>query len=161
MVWALVNDADFCCRTVFSGVFLTMWKVSPEICIRRVPIFTYDKGYLWIYAKYGSLIQKRREISYVTRLKGNAVYRSGEEFDIPEKGLIRDCLKTKKLFLYYGENKQKDPFKKDSYWDSLITDVLVNRQQNCDLGDGKRGSYLQKTLERCAVVQAALIKLPV
>lgn len=79
-------------------------EVSPEIA-KEGSIFTYDKGYV-DYAKYESLIQ--REISYVTRLKGNAVYRSGEEFDIPEKadsGLLKD----EEIVLYYGENKQKDP----------------------------------------------------
>ena len=114
------------CRTVFRK-FFDLWKYHPRLQ-RRVPIFTYDKGYV-DYAKYESLIQ--REIAYVTRLKGNAVYRSGEEFDIPER-LDSGLLKDEEIgpVLWGGKQAKGIPVQEGlPIGIVLITDFVVNRQQ--------------------------------
>jgi hypothetical protein len=65
-------------------------------------IITFDKGYV-DYAQYEALTQSG--IWYVTRLKHNATYRSGKEFDIPEDA-DSGVLKDEQIILYHGGGKQ-------------------------------------------------------
>ena len=78
-------------------------------------IITFDKGYV-DYAQYEALTES--QISYVTRLKENATYQPGKEFDIPEDA-DSGVLKDEAIILYYGEGKQlKHHSRRIAYWDS-------------------------------------------
>ncbi|TDN89138.1 IS4 transposase [Salegentibacter sp. 24] len=78
-------------------------------------IITFDKGYV-DYAQYEALTQS--QIWYVTRLKENATYQPGKEFDIPEDA-DSGVLKDEEIILYYGEKKQlKHHSRRIAYWDS-------------------------------------------
>ncbi|MBZ9731689.1 IS4 family transposase [Salegentibacter sp. JZCK2] len=78
-------------------------------------IITFDKGYV-DYAQYEALTQS--QIWYVTRLKENATYQPGKEFDIPEDA-DSGVLKDEEIILYYGEGKQlKHHSRRIAYWDS-------------------------------------------
>jgi transposase len=78
-------------------------------------IITFDKGYV-DYAQYEAFTVS--SIWYVTRLKDNAVYEAGEEFDIPD-GADSGVLKDEEVILYYGEDKkQEHRSRRIAYWDS-------------------------------------------
>ncbi|GHA32764.1 hypothetical protein GCM10007103_12760 [Salinimicrobium marinum] len=78
-------------------------------------IITFNKGYV-DYAQYEALTQS--QIWYVTRLKDNATYRPGKEFDIPEDA-DSGVLKDEEIILFYGEGKQlKHHSRRIAYWDS-------------------------------------------
>jgi transposase len=54
----------------------------------------------------------------VTRLKDNARYSSGKEFDIPDKA-DSGVLKDEEILLYYGKDgKEKHRSRRIAYWDS-------------------------------------------
>lgn len=77
-------------------------------------IITFDKGYV-DYARYESFTQK--QIWYVTRLKKNAQYASGDEFDIPEDADF-GILKDEEITLHYGEKKKLEhKARRIAYWD--------------------------------------------
>lgn len=78
-------------------------------------IITFDKGYV-DYAQYEAFTKKT--IWYVTRLKDNALYAPGEEFDIPDDA-DSGVLKDEEVVLFYGENKkQEHRARRIAYWDS-------------------------------------------
>ncbi len=78
-------------------------------------IITFDKGYV-DYARYEAFSEK--SIWYVTRLKDNALYTSGKEFDIPDDTDF-GVLKGEEVVLLYGENKTKEHKARSiAYWDS-------------------------------------------
>lgn len=77
-------------------------------------IITFDKGYV-DYEQYGTFTEK--SIWYVTRLKDNALYNVGEEFDIPDDADF-GVLKDEEVVLHYGENKSKTHrARRIAYWD--------------------------------------------
>jgi hypothetical protein len=77
-------------------------------------IITFDKGYV-DYEQYERFSEK--SIWYVTRLKDNALYNSGEEFDIPDDADF-GVLKDEEVVLHYGENKSKTHrARRIAYWD--------------------------------------------
>jgi hypothetical protein len=97
-------------------------------------IITFDKGYV-DYAQYESLTQSG--IWYVTRLKDNAVYRPGEEFDIPEEA-DSGVLKDEEIVLYYGDNKQKEHrSRRIAYWDGANERLFEFITNNFELEAGK------------------------
>ena len=76
-------------------------------------IITFDKAYV-DYAQYEIFTEKR--IWYVTRLKDNALYISGEEFDIPD-GTDSGVLKDEEVILVYGDKKDKrHRARRIAYW---------------------------------------------
>ena len=78
-------------------------------------IITFDKGYV-DYAQYETFSKK--SIWYVTRLKSNALYTAGEEFDIPDDA-DSGVLKDEEVMLLYGENKAKEhKARRIAYWDN-------------------------------------------
>lgn len=78
-------------------------------------IITFDKGYV-DYQQYEAFSKKT--IWYVTRLKDNALYSAGEEFDIPDQA-DSGVLKDEEVILYYGENKkQEHRARRIAYWDN-------------------------------------------
>ena len=83
--------------------------------LARGSIITFDKGYV-DYAQYEAFTQNG--IWYVTRLKGNATYRPGKEFDIPEDA-DSGVLKDEEIILHYGQGKQQEHCsRRIAYWDS-------------------------------------------
>ncbi|AHW59997.1 transposase [Draconibacterium orientale] len=78
-------------------------------------IITFDKGYV-DYAQYEIFSEK--SIWYVTRLKDNARYTAGKEFDIPDDA-DSGVLKDEEVVLLYGENKTKEhKARRIAYWDN-------------------------------------------
>lgn len=78
-------------------------------------IITFDKGYV-DYAQYEIFSEK--SIWYVTRLKSNALYAAGKEFDIPE-GADSGVLKDEEVIFYYGKGKKKEHrARRIAYWDN-------------------------------------------
>ena len=77
-------------------------------------IITFDKGYV-DYAQYETFSKK--SIWYVTRLKSNARYKAGKEFEIPDDA-DSGVLKDEEVMLLYGENKAKEhKARRIAYWD--------------------------------------------
>ena len=77
-------------------------------------IITFDKGYV-DYEQYETFTEK--SIWYVTRLKDDALYKTGEEFDIPDNADF-GVLKDEEVVLHYGENKSKaHRARRIAYWD--------------------------------------------
>ena len=78
-------------------------------------IITFDKGYV-DYAQYEAFTKS--SIWYVTRLKDNALYEAGKEFDIPDDA-HSGVLKDEEIILYYGEKKKEEhSARRIAYWDS-------------------------------------------
>lgn len=73
-------------------------------------IITFDKGYV-DYAQYEAFAQSG--IWYVTRLKGNATYRPGKEFDIPEDA-DSEVLKDEGIILHTVRQSTRTSFQADS-----------------------------------------------
>ena len=77
-------------------------------------IITFDKGYV-DYVQYEAFFEKT--IWYVTRLKDNALYTAGEEFNIPDHA-DSGVLKDEEVVLFYGENEKKQHrARRIAYWD--------------------------------------------
>lgn len=93
-------------------------------------IITFDKGYV-DYARYEAFTQK--EIWYVTRLKSNAQYASGEEYDIPDEADF-GVLKDEEIVLHYGEKKTMEhKARRIAYWDDEKKRVFEFITNNFDL----------------------------
>jgi transposase len=90
-------------------VLLKDVKLSPG------SVIVFDRGYV-DYAQYERFTQE--DVYYVTRLKDNAVYESGEEYDIPDDA-DSGVLKDEEIILSYGEKgEQKHRCRRIAYWDS-------------------------------------------
>jgi transposase len=86
-----------------------------EVHLEKGSFITFDKGYV-DYTEYERFTQDG--IFYVTRLKDNAKYESGEEFDIPDEA-DSGVLKDEEISLSYGkDNKQKHRSRRIAYWDT-------------------------------------------
>ncbi|NDV96933.1 IS4 family transposase [Dysgonomonas sp. 521] len=86
-----------------------------EVHLEKGSFITFDKGYV-DYAQYERFT--REGVFYVTRLKDNARYDAGEEFDIPESS-DSGVLKDEEIILHYGENgKLVHPSRRIAYWDA-------------------------------------------
>lgn len=93
-------------------------------------IITFDKGYV-DYAVYESFTL--RNIWYVTRLKDNAIYEAGAEFDIPDDA-DSGVLKDEEVVLLYGDNKQnRHHSRRIAYWDSENDRLFVFITNNFEL----------------------------
>ena len=87
-----------------------------EVDLPKGSILCFDKGYV-DYAQYEVFTTK--QIWYVTRLKDNALYVAGEEFDIPDDA-DSGVLKDEEIEMSYGQNKQqKHKARRIAYWDSV------------------------------------------
>lgn len=85
-------------------------------------IITFDRGYV-DYGAYQAMTD--RGIWYVTRLKDNALYRAGKEFDIPD-GADPGVLKDEEIVLFHGSERQKEHrARRIAYWDPKGERVFV------------------------------------
>jgi transposase len=90
-------------------VLLKDVKLSPGSLI------VFDRGYV-DYREYERFTQE--EVYYVTRLKDNAIYASGEEYDIADDA-DSGVLKDEEIILSYREKgEQKHRCRRIAYWDS-------------------------------------------
>jgi len=93
-------------------------------------IIVFDKGYV-DYARYE--LFTKEGIYYVTRLKDNAIYECGEEYDIPE-GADDGILKDEEIILSYGKNgEEKHRCRRIAYWDSKNKRVFEFITNNFEL----------------------------
>jgi hypothetical protein len=86
-----------------------------EVHLEAGSFITFDKGYV-DDSEYERFTWKG--IFYVTRLKDNARYKVGKEFDIPDEadsGVLRD----EEIVLSYGkEGKEEHRSRRIAYWDT-------------------------------------------
>jgi hypothetical protein len=86
-----------------------------EVHLPKDSIIVFDRGYV-DYAQYQRF--SKDSIYYVTRLKDNAVYENGEEYDILEDA-DSGVLKDEEIFLSYGEKKEhQHRCRRIAYWDN-------------------------------------------
>ena len=100
-----------------------------EVDLSKGSILTFDKGYV-DYARYQEFSEA--EIWYVTRLKSNALYQAGEEFEIPDDA-DPGVLKDEVIDLKYGNNKEKTHLaRRIAYWDDenkRLLEFLTNNME--------------------------------
>jgi len=86
-----------------------------EVHLPKGSIIVFDRAYV-DYTQYQRLTDDG--IFYVTRLKDNAVYKCGKEYDIPD-GADNGVLKDEEITLSYGEkNEKQHRCRRIAYWDS-------------------------------------------
>jgi hypothetical protein len=86
-----------------------------EVHLKAGSFITFDKGYV-DYSEYERFTGE--SVFYVTRLKDNAHYKSGTEFDIPDRA-DGGVLKDEEIVLGYGkEGKEKHHSRRIAYWDT-------------------------------------------
>jgi hypothetical protein len=101
-----------------------------EVDLSKDSILCFDKGYV-DYVQYEVCTTK--QIWYVTRLKDNALYVAGKEFDIPDDA-DSSVLKDEEIELSYGEKKElKRRAKRIAYWDSTNKRLFEFITNNFDL----------------------------
>ena len=85
-----------------------------EVHLPKGSVIVFDRGYV-DYAQYQRFF--KAGIYYVTRLKDNAVYANGKEYNIPD-GAASGILKDEEIILAYGEkNELKHRSRRIAYWD--------------------------------------------
>ena len=93
-----------------------------EVKLPKGSIIVFDKGYV-DYAQYECFTIDG--IFYVTRLKDNAVYECGEEYDIPDDA-DSGVLKDEEIILKYGKKgEEKHRCRRIAYWDKENQRVFV------------------------------------
>jgi hypothetical protein len=101
-----------------------------EVHLESGSIITFDKGYV-DYAEYERFTKE--DVFYVTRLKDNAVYQAGEEFDIPDEA-DNGILKDEEITLKYGKNDElKHRSRRIVYYDAENDRVFEFITNNFDL----------------------------
>jgi len=101
-----------------------------EVHLESGSIITFDKAYV-DYAAYERF--SKEGVFYVTRLKDNAVYQSGEEFDIPDEA-DNGVLKDEEIILKYGKNNQsKHRSRRIAYYDAQNKRLFEFITNNFDL----------------------------
>ena len=101
-----------------------------EVSLPEGSTIVFDRGYV-DYARYEQFTDEK--VFYVTRMKDNAVYESGEEYDIPEDAPA-GVLKDEEITLYYGDNKQeKHRSRRIAYWDSENKRLFVFITNNFEM----------------------------
>lgn len=104
-------------------------------------IITFDKGYV-DYERYEAFTKK--SIWYVTRLKDNALYKAGEEFDIPDTA-DSGVLKDEEIALNYGQKKEKEHrARRIAYWDNENGRVFEFITNNFELSAEKVAMIYKK-----------------
>jgi hypothetical protein len=101
-----------------------------EVDLPQGSILCFDKGYV-DYAQYE--VFTTNKISYVTRLKDNALYEARKEFDIPDDS-DSGVLKDEEIELCYGEKKElKHKARRIAYWDNQNKRLFEFITNNFDL----------------------------
>jgi hypothetical protein len=101
-----------------------------EVHLEPGSFITFDKGYV-DYTEYERFTQE--EFFYVTRLKDNAKYETGEEFDIPDEA-DSGVLKDEEIVLKYGKNGElKHRARRIAYWDAENSRLFEFITNNFDM----------------------------
>jgi len=101
-----------------------------EVHLDKGSIITFDKAYV-DYAQYERF--SKEGVFYVTRLKDNAVYEAGEEFDIPDEA-DSGVLKDEEIILKYGKNSEfKHRSRRIAYYDAQNKRLFEFITNNFDL----------------------------
>jgi hypothetical protein len=86
-----------------------------EVHLEAGSFITFDRGYV-DYSEYERFTEEG--VFYVTRLKDNARYEAGKEFDIPDEA-DSGVLKDEEILLGYGkEGKEEHRSRRIAYWDT-------------------------------------------
>jgi hypothetical protein len=101
-----------------------------EVQLPKGSVIVFDRGYV-DYLQYKRFTEDG--IYYVTRLKDNAAYVSGQEYDIPcdaDNGILKD----EEIILSYGEkNEHKHLSRRIAYWDGENKRLFVFLTNNFSL----------------------------
>lgn len=109
------SDDNMPCFIRYTEAIRHDHTLLKEIDLPKNSILCFDKGYV-DYEQYESFSKKK--IWYVTRVKDNAIYKSKEEFDIPDDA-DSGILKDEEIELSYGKNnKLKHKARRIAYWDN-------------------------------------------
>jgi len=108
-----------------------------EVKLPEDSFIVFDRGYV-DYAEYERFTKDK--MFYVTRLKDNAIFENGEEFDIP-KDADSGILKDESITLYYGKNNEnKHQCRRIAFWDDenrklfvFVTNNLTMSAENITL----------------------------
>jgi len=112
-----------------------------EVHLSKGSFIVFDRGYV-DYTQYERFTQEG--IFYVTRLKDNAVYQSGQEYDIPDEA-DSGILKDEEIILSYGTNdRQKHRCRRIAYWDSGNKRLLVFLTNHCEISAEKIAQIYKK-----------------
>jgi len=122
-------DENVPCLIRYSSAARHDHTLLKEVDLPKGSILTFDKGYV-DYARYQEFSEA--EIWYVTRLKSNALYLPGEEFEIPDNadpGVLKDEI----IDLKYGKNKENThQARRIAYWDdenNRLLEFLTNNME--------------------------------
>jgi transposase len=101
-----------------------------EVHLPKGSFIVFDRGYV-DYAQWERFTQDR--INYITRLKDNAAYESGQEYDIPDDA-DSAVLKDEEITLSYGEKgEKKHRCRRIAYWDNENKRLLVFVTNNFEI----------------------------
>ena len=101
-----------------------------EVHLPKDSIIVFDRGYV-DYAQYARFTKDK--IYYVTRLKDNAVFECGDEYDIPDD-TDSGVLKDEEIFLAYGEKgEHQHRARRIAYWDDENKRLFVFLTNHFDL----------------------------
>ena len=122
-------DENVPCLIRYSSAARHDHTLLKEVDLPKGSILTFDKGYV-DYARYQEFSEAG--IWYVTRLKSNALYLPGEEFEIPDNA--DPCvLKDEIIDLKYGKNKENThQARRIAYWDdenNRLLEFLTNNME--------------------------------
>jgi hypothetical protein len=101
-----------------------------EVHLPKGSYIVFDRGYV-DYAQWERFTKEW--IYYITRLKDNATYEAGEEYNIPDDA-DDGILKDEEIFLSYGKNGQeKHRCRRIAYWDKINRRLFVFVTNNFEL----------------------------
>jgi transposase len=101
-----------------------------EVHLPKGSYIVFDRGYV-DYAQWERFTKD--EIYYITRLKDNAVFETGKEYDIPDDA-DDGVLKDEEIILSFGKNgEQKHRCRRIAYWDNENKRVFIFVSNNLEL----------------------------
>jgi hypothetical protein len=123
-----------------------------EVHLEKGPYITFDRGY-GDYSEYECFTAEG--VFYVARIKDNAKYDAGEEFDSPDEA-DGGVLKDEKIILHYGKKKGgelKHRSRRIAYWDAENRRLFEFITNNFEPAAGKVALGYKKTMANRIAVQ--------
>jgi hypothetical protein len=110
-----LNNSNMPCLVRYTEATRHDHMLLSEVHLLPGSYITFDKGYV-DYAEYERFTKEG--VFYVTRLKDNAKYEVGKEFDIPDEA-DSGVLKDEEITLCYGKDgNEKHRSRRIAYWDA-------------------------------------------
>ncbi|KAA6336644.1 hypothetical protein EZS27_015221 [termite gut metagenome] len=101
-----------------------------DVSLESGSFIVFDRGYV-DYNQYERFTQEG--IFYVTRLKDNAIFANGEEFDIPDTA-DNGVLKDEEIMVCYGEKgEKKHRCRRIACWDDINKKLFVFVSNNFEM----------------------------